>query len=190
MIRCLHLGARAVLWAALGIGSLSVARASTGLGEINPCHLLTTMEISAIVGQQVGAGKFVDGGETGEGAHTGTCLWLAPLPAGATPRRDKRMGGRGFVILNVQTWARGPGAARKFLNDFNEAFRQHDIDSRPVAVRVGADDAIWWGDGVAGRKGAVSFGISVAQMGDKATRRPRDEALARLLVKRLPAWRG
>jgi hypothetical protein len=188
--RCLRLDVRVALLAVLGMGSLSVASAATGRDDINPCRLLTTAEISAVVDRQVGPGRFFDGGQTGQGAHTATCLWLAPLPAGARPKPGQRLGGRGFIILNIQNWANGPSAARKFLDDFDTAFRQHDINSRPVAVDVGADDAIWWGDGVAGRKGAVSFGISVAQTGDRAARRPRDEALARLLVKRLPAWRG
>jgi hypothetical protein len=84
-------------------------------------------------------------------------------------------------------WPGGAGDAAKYLEDFQKAFQQHDIDSKPVAVQVGADDALWWGDGVAARKNGVSFGISVAQFGDKAARQPQAETLAKLVVKRLPA---
>jgi hypothetical protein len=40
---------------------------------------------------------------------------------------------------------------------------------------------------VAARKNGVSFGVSVAQFGDRDARRPQAESLARLVVKRLPA---
>jgi hypothetical protein len=84
-------------------------------------------------------------------------------------------------------WPGGPSDAQKFLDDFHRAFEQHGIESKPVAVNVGADDALWWGDGVAARKNGVSFGVSVAQFGDRAARQPQAESLAKLIVKRLPA---
>jgi len=46
--------------------------------------------------------------------------------------------------------------------------------------------SLWWGDGVAARKNGVSIGVSVAQFGDRAARRPQAESLAKLIVKRLP----
>jgi hypothetical protein len=181
----LNVGA-AILAAALGVALLWPAPASAAPDAIDPCTLLTSAEISAVVGRQVETGKALDNGVTRDGARSTTCLWSAPLAHGAEPDPHQRLGGRGFVILNVMKWPRGPSDARKFLDSFNEAFKKKDIASKPIAVNVGADDALWWGDGVAGRKGGVSFGISVAQMGDKAAREPRAESLARLLVKRLP----
>ncbi len=143
-----------------------------------------------MVGRPVEAGKPVDNGATHDGAYSTTCLWSSPLPAGAVPDPNARFGGRGFVVLNIQNWPRGSSDARKFLDSFYEAFKAKEITSKPITVKVGADDALWWGDGVAGRKNAVSFGISVAQLGAKETRQPRAESLARLLVKRLPSHPG
>ena len=175
---------------AVSLALFSAAPASAAPAAIDACTLLTAAEISAVVGRKVEAGKPFDNGETGDGAHSTTCLWAAPLPAGSQPDPGQRLGGRGFVVLNVQNWPHGASDARKFLDSFNQAFNTKEITSKPVAVKVGADDALWWGDGVAGRKNAVSFGISVAQLGDKATRQPRAESLARLLVKRLPNHPG
>jgi hypothetical protein len=134
----------------------------------------------------VDAGRPFDNGVTKRGAHSTTCIWAAPLPAGVESDPEKRLGGRGFAVLSVMNWP-GPAGAETFLSDFYKAFQQHDIDSKPVAVQVGADDALWWGDGVAARKGSVSFGISVAQFGARATRQPQAESLARLVARRLPA---
>jgi hypothetical protein len=154
---------------------------------IDACALLTPDEVSGVVGRGVESGQGFDDGITAEGAHSTTCIWAAPLAPGLQPDLTRRLGGRGFVELSVMNWPGGPDDARKFLDDFQKAFQQHDIDSSPVRVQVGADDALWWGDGVAARKDGVSFGISVAQFGDRATRQPQAESLARIIVKRLPA---
>jgi hypothetical protein len=154
---------------------------------IDACELLTPGEVSAIVGRNVETGKPFDNGITPQGARSTTCIWAAPLPSGVEPDPGQRLEGRGFVILSVMHWPGGPGDARKFLEDFNKAFLQHGIDSKPVPVHVGADESLWWGDGVAARKNGVSFGISVAQFGDRAARQPQAESLAKLIAKRLPA---
>lgn len=154
---------------------------------IDACALLTPDEVSGVVGRKVESGQGFDDGITALGSHSTTCIWAAPLAPGVQPDPTKRLGGRGFVELSVMNWPGGPNDARKFLDDFQKAFQQHDIDSSPVPVQVGADDALWWGDGVAARKNGVSFGISVAQFGDRATRQPQAESLARIIVKRLPA---
>jgi hypothetical protein len=178
-----------LLFAVAGLEVLLGLPALAAPNAIDPCPLLTVPELSAVVGRSMAAGKFFDNGVTRDGAHSSSCLWVAPLAAGAKPDPTQRLGGRGFVVLNVINWPKGPNDARKFLRSFDDAFHHKDITSRPVAVDVGADEAMWWGDGVAGRKGGVSFGISVAQLGDKSTRQPRAENLARLLVKRLPPAR-
>ena len=154
---------------------------------IDACALLTPDEVSAVVGKQVENGQPFDNGITPQGAHSTTCMWAAPLPPGVEPDPAKRLEGRGFVIVGVMNWPGGPSDARQFLDDFQKAFQQHDIDSKPVAVNVGADDALWWGDGVAARKNGISFGVSVAQFGDRATRQPQAESLAKLIVNRLPS---
>jgi len=161
--------------------------ATTPPAAIDACALLTSQEISAVVGKSVGTGQAYDDGITTQGAHSTTCVWAAPLPPGVAPDPAQRLEGRGFVVLNVMNWPAGSNGARQFLDDFQEAFRQHDIDSKPVSVNVGADDALWWGDGVAVRRNGFSFGISVAQFGDPAARKPQAEGLATLVVTRLPA---
>jgi hypothetical protein len=163
------------------------AAADAPPAAIDACALLTPDEVSAVVGKKVETGEPYDNGITPQGAHSTTCIWAAPLPAGVEPDPAQRLGGRGFVVLGIMNWPGGPNDARKFLEDFQEAFRQHDINSKPVSVEVGADESVWWGDGVAARKNSVSFGISVAQFGDRATRQPQAEGLARLIVKKLPA---
>jgi len=153
---------------------------------IDACALLTPGEVSAVVGKKVDSGEPFDDGITPQGAHSTTCIWAAPLATGVEPDPAQRLGGRGFVVLGVMSWPGGASDARKFLQDFQDAFREHGIDSKPVPVDVGADDSLWWGDGVAARRNGVSFGISVAQFGDHAARQPQAESLARLVVKRLP----
>jgi hypothetical protein len=154
---------------------------------IDACALLTPDQVSAVTGKSVELTQPFDNGITPQGAHSTTCIWASPLPAGAEPDPTKRLGGRGFVVISVMNWPGGPNDARKFLDDFNRAFQEHGIDSKPVAVNVGADDALWWGDGVAARKNGVSIGVSVAQFGDRAARQPQAESLARLILKKLPA---
>ena len=182
-----------VRWAAF---TVAVASASPTLGAtgtppaaIDACALLKPDEVSAVVGRKVETGQPFDDGITAQGAHSTTCIWAAPLLPGVQPDPTQRLGGRGFVVLGVMNWPGGPSDASKFLDEFQKAFRQHDIDSMPVPVQVGADDALWWGDGVAARKNGVSFGVSVAQFGDRAARQPQAESLARLVVNRLPSQR-
>lgn len=154
---------------------------------IDACSLLTPDQVAAVVGKSVEITQPFDNGITPQGAHSTTCIWAAPLPAGVEPDPTKRLGGRGFVVVSVMNWPGGPNDARKFLDDFNRAFVEHGIESKPVAVDVGADDALWWGDGVAARKNGVSVGVSVAQFGDRAARQPQAESLARLIIRKLPA---
>jgi hypothetical protein len=154
---------------------------------IDACALLTPGEVSSVVGKSVELTQPFDNGITPQGAHSTTCIWASPLPAGVEPDPTKRLEGRGFVVISVMNWPGGPSDARKFLDDFQRAFQEHGIESKPVAVNVGADDALWWGDGVAARKNGVSIGVSVAQFGDRAARQPQAESLAKLIVKRLPA---
>jgi hypothetical protein len=176
---------------ALGVAIFSISSALHAAdappAAIDACALLAPEEISAAVGKSVEAGKPFDNGITNQGAHSTTCIWAGPLPAGAEPDPNKRLGGRGFVVVSVMNWPGGPDDARKFLDDFQRAFQEHGIDSKPVAVDVGADDSLWWGDGVAARKNGISFGVSVAQFGDRASRQPQAESLASLIAKRLPA---
>jgi hypothetical protein len=161
------------------------AAAQAAPAPIDPCGLLTAAEVSAAVGQPVDPGRFADNGVTRDGARSTTCLWAVALPAGVAPDPTRSLGGRQFAILNVQAWPGGPSDARKFLDGFRAAFEHGDISSRPIDIDIGADEALWWGDGVAARRGGVSIGMSVASAGDRSLRRPKAESLARLVVRRL-----
>jgi hypothetical protein len=180
----------AILPAAFGAASVWAAPALAAAGDpaagIDACALLTPDEVSMVIGKRVEAGQAFDNGITNQGAHSTTCMWAAVAPPGFLPDPTLRQGGRGFVIVSLMNWPGGPSDARRFLEDFQKAFLEHGIDSKPVPVDVGADESLWWGDGVAARKNGVSIGVSVAQFGDRATRQPQAESLARLIVKRLP----
>lgn len=162
-------------------------RAATPPAAIDACALLTPEQVAAVVGKAVEITQPFDNGITPQGAHSTTCIWASPLPPGVEEDPTKRLGGRGFVVISVMNWPGGPSDARKFLDDFHRAFQEHGIESKPVAVNVGADDALWWGDGVAARKNGISIGVSVAQYGDRAARQPQAENLARLIIQKLPA---
>jgi hypothetical protein len=152
---------------------------------IDPCALLTAAEVAAAVGQPVEPGQRTDNGITRDGANSTTCLWQVALPAGIAPDPRRSLGGRSFAILNVMNWPDGPAGARKFVDGFRSAFAEDAISSKPVDLEIGADEALWWGDGVAARLNGVSIGMSVASAGDRAMRRPKAEGLARLIVRRL-----
>ena len=177
------------LQAAIGVALVPLLTGATAAppAGIDACALLKPDEIAAVVGEKVEAGPPMDNGITPDGAHSTTCIWAAPLAPGVFPNPALRLGGRGFVVVNIINWPGGARDAHKFLDGFQKAFREHDIKSKPVAVKVGADESLWWGDGVAARKKGISVGISVAQFGDRAARQGQAESLARLVVKRLPA---
>jgi hypothetical protein len=158
---------------------------------INACALLTDDEVSATVGAKVTPGQRRDDGEVGgkgdyapAGTYSSTCFWTFHVDGGVDDP-NLPMGGRRFAILNAMVWPAGGGDAAKFLQSFRDAFKEELIPSDPVAVDVG-DEGLWWGDGVAARKGDRSFGISVfLQNGDKASQRQMEEALARKIAGRL-----
>jgi len=152
---------------------------------IDACALLSRSEVTAVIRKPVESVQPFDNGVTNQGAYSTTCIWASPLPPGVAPDPNKRLGGRGFVVVSIMNWPGGSSDAAKFLADFYKAFEQHGIDSKPVPVEIGADDSLWWGDGVAARKNGVSVGVSVAQFGDRAARQPQSEALAMLIIKKL-----
>jgi hypothetical protein len=81
-------------------------------------------------------------------------------------------------------WPAGHGDAHRFLQSFWDAARHGDIDRTPVPLKI-ADESLWWGDGVAVRKGDVSFGISVHLPAQRPHERQMEEKLARKIVSRL-----
>lgn len=159
---------------------------------INACALLKDDEIAAVVGADVSPGQRRDDGEVGGkgdyapmGTYSSTCFWQFHADAANEEDPNLPMGGRRFAILNAMVWPAGGGDAARFLQSFRDAFKHEIIPSDPVPVDIG-DEGLWWGDGVAVRKGDRSFGISVfLQNGDKPAQRKMEETLARKIAERL-----
>ena len=157
---------------------------------INACALLSQAEVGAVVGKKMTEGARHDEGliednpYVTKGTYSSTCFWQV-TDADHTPDPSLPMQGASFVILNAMIWPDGPEGAHRFLEGFHEAFRTHEIDREPVAVDV-KDEALWWGDGVAGRKGNRSYGISVSvDSNNKDQEKEQEEALARKIAPRL-----
>jgi hypothetical protein len=158
---------------------------------INACALLSADEVSAVVGAKVSAGQRRDDGEVGGkseyapvGTYSSTCFWRFEADIGTEPDPQLPMGGMRFAILNAMVWPASTDAA-KFLQSFHDAFKEEIIPSEPIPVQIG-DEGMWWGDGVAVRKAAKTFGISVfLQNGDKPSQRKMEEALARKIEPRV-----
>ncbi|HEY0942219.1 MAG TPA: hypothetical protein VGE08_19160 [Steroidobacter sp.] len=142
------------------LSSVGVSAAGTAEQplEINACDLLTQAEISAAVGLPVGAGRRQDEGMSRDGQYSSSCIWM--IEPGKQPDRSAPARGRRFVIINAMQWPAGRDMARKFLQAFHDSAEQGILPNKPSPRKFG-DEALWWGDGLAVRRGDVSFGISV-----------------------------
>lgn len=160
---------------------------------INACALLSDEEVSAAVGAKVAPAERRDDGEVGgkgeyapPGTYSSTCFWRFANEAADLDDADLPMDGRRFAILNAMAWPKGGGYAAQFLKSFRDAFEHQIIPAAPIPLDGIGDEALWWGDGTAVRKGDTSFGVSVfLQNGDKASQRKMEEALARKVVGRI-----
>lgn len=151
--------------------------------EINACALLTSAEISAAVGLTVDDGRRQDEGMSRDGQYSSTCMWT--IEPGKVPDQTAPGRGRRFVILNAQRWPTGRDMAKKFLQAFHESADKGVIPNKPAPRKFG-DEALWWGDGLAVRRGDVSFGISVFMpKRDEARTSAMEEKLAPLVLHRL-----
>lgn len=148
---------------------------------VNACTFLLDSDVTTVLGLPVEPGARDDSGPVSSGpyaapgAYSSTCLWKV---------RGASLKEAGYAILNVVNWPTGPADAHKFLQSFWDAARNGDIDQQPVPLQI-ADESLWWGDGVAVRKGRVSFGISVHIPARRAQERGLEEDLARRIVARL-----
>ncbi len=89
------------------------------------------------------------------------------------------------MILNAQRWPAGRDMAKKFLQAFHESADKGVIANKPVPRKFG-DEALWWGDGLAVRRGDVSFGLSVFMpKRDEARTSAMEEKLAPHILRRL-----
>ncbi|MGH8444791.1 MAG: hypothetical protein ACREVL_05960 [Solimonas sp.] len=127
---------------------------------IDACALLDAAQIERVIRQAVEPGVRHDAGIESNGAWSSSCVWTLAAERGAPVNPAAPLGGRGFVILNAMRWPAGSGRSREFLESFREAALAGVIEHAP-APRPFGDEALWWGDGLAVRKGDVSFGLSV-----------------------------
>lgn len=144
---------------------------ATAKEPIDACSLLLDSEVRTSVDHDSQAGERDDQGEIEPGTYSSTCLWRL------------RAGG-GFVILNAMRFPAGGEGAQHYLQSFRDAARDGTIDGDPEPIDIG-DEALWWGDGVALRKGGTSVGISVHLPGERQKERPLEEYLAQTIATRL-----
>ncbi len=182
--------AMASLIVCLGAAAQAPSAGDAKNAPINACALLTAKEVSAVVGKKVSEGERRDDGNVTSGdyvtpgTYSSTCLWRVVTDGPAPNDPNLSLGGASYAILNAMQWPKGSGDAGKFLQSFRDAAKNHVIDMTPVPVQIG-DEALWWGDGVAVRKGDRSFGISVHLVGGRPLERGMEEALAKKIVPRL-----
>jgi hypothetical protein len=167
-----------------GAGAASAAHKAT---PIDACALLTPDEVSEVIGVKVDAGSRRDDGwvdnDTVHGAYSSTCFWRATADRNlADPSLS--MGGASYAILNVFSWPPGSQEAGSFLQKFRDAAESNLIPSKPVPLKI-ADEALWWGDGVAVKSGTVAFGISVHLVGGRPKERQMEETLGAKLAGRV-----
>jgi hypothetical protein len=150
---------------------------------IDACKLLTSDEIAAVTGKKVGAPIPKGAGSTAEDSYSSTCVWRIAGDSDQ-PTADVPLQGTNYAMLNAWSWLPGSDGPKRFLADFRDAAKKDLIDMVPVAVPVG-DEALYWGDGVAVRKGPVNFGISVHLQGGKPTEQTMETELAKKVLGRL-----
>ena len=151
---------------------------------INACSLLMTGELSSLLGMPVEAGVRQDAGLTSTGAYSSTCIWKVRNARLQLHDPNASLGGADFAILDVFSWSSRSGA-ETVLQSFRSAGQTHLIPMQPVTLDIG-DDSLWWGDGVAVRRGAVSFGVSVVlESADRDKRRMWEESLAKKILGRI-----
>ncbi len=159
---------------------------------INACALLSQEEVAAAVGAAVTKGERRDDGDVGgkggyapAGTYSSTCIWQFQLDTHFDADPNLPMGGKRFAILNAMVWPKTEDASG-FLQSFRDAFKQDIIPNDPIAIKSMGDEALWWGDGTAVRKGKISIGMSVfLQGGEKEDQRKMEEELARKILPRV-----
>lgn len=177
----------------LTVASMSARESNaqvSAVGHVDACALLTDAEVASTLKLSVMPADRRDDGNLDdrpgyEGSYSSTCVWRVKEDQNMDSV-DLPMAGMRFAILNAITWPKASGKAKNFLQSFHDAAEHEIIPSKPIPLEGIGEDALWWGDGVASRKGDVSFGISVfLQNGDKDTQRTMEEALARKIAGRL-----
>jgi hypothetical protein len=155
--------------------------------KTNACGLLAYRQVSELMKVHVSPGVRDDTGAlhgtTYEGSYSSTCVWRTAGNRGADDPGHP-LAGASFAILTVITWPPDSDGPTKFLQSFRDAAQSHIITTTPLPLQIG-DEAIWWGDGIAARKGNISFGISVHLPKGRIKERSMEEDLAGKIVARL-----
>jgi len=154
--------------------------------QINACALLLPAEIEQVIGHQVARGTRDDAVMTANGSYSSTCVWEVDPKSPGNPDPSAPMGGKRFVMLLALRWPSGSGLAHTFLDSFRKAAADGTIPGKPLSRNFG-DEALQWGDGLAVRKGDVSFGLSVflQRAGRPRASQRLEERLAPLILHRL-----
>jgi hypothetical protein len=173
-----------------GIGASHTIATENGIAapmpKLDACALLTAAEVANIVGGKVGDGVPNDSGTINDGAYSATCVWKLPTAGNVEIDPDVPLKNVSFAMLNAISWPAGSAGAKDYLESFRNAAHDKIIPADPVALKQLGDEALWWGDGVAVRKGNISYGISVRIVnGTPANVRAMAEALARKIVGRV-----
>lgn len=144
----------------MSTSSMALAVVAQPPAAIDACALLSTSTIAQVLNVSVEAGTPHDAGLESNGAYSSACVWSVVTPPGFHDNPNAPLGGRSFVIVNAWRWPHGSDGARNYLDEFRRASERGELDAAPTTRRMG-DEALWWGDGLAVRRGDVSFGISV-----------------------------
>jgi hypothetical protein len=174
----------------LGIVGAALSLQGAAGPPISACALLNDDEVAAVLGVRVNRGEPHDDGEVASseyaapGAYSSTCLWRVAGDGSPPSNPNLSLASASYAILNAMQWSGGRVQAESFLQSFRDAAKEGIIDQAPVPLKI-ADDALWWGDGVAARKGDRSFGISVHLAGAHDKERQMEEALAKKIASRL-----
>ena len=158
----------------------AIAATVSQSSHMNACDFLTVRHITAVIQMKVDPGRRHDTGRlnTGiySGAYSSTCVWRASADRNAHDP-NLPLGGANFVILVVIVWPQNSNGPAHFLQTFRDAAQDRTIARTPVPLRIG-DEALWWGDGVAARRGNFAFGISVHLLQKQSQQRRMEEQLA------------
>jgi hypothetical protein len=169
--------------AAIALSSTGVAHAAQA-ALLDACSLLSSAEIFSVLKLPVETGTRADAGFESDGSYSSSCIWTVATEKQPALDPTAPMGGKRFVILNAIRWPAGSDRAGAYLEAFREASRKGDIDHTPQPKRFG-DEALWWGDGLAVRRGDVGFGISVFVAEKPEVLESFEEALAPLVLRHL-----
>lgn len=180
-----------VIATACVIATIAGAAAATGAPElrgtpqVDACSLLDSTEISEVLGLPVDVGAPGESGYESDGSYSSACVWTIDTGESARFNPSAPLGGRSFAILHVMKWPDGSEQSAQYLQAFREAALHGEIPSEPVPRELG-DEALWWGDGLAVRRGDTSFGLSVFLPGMESTPPGEfEERLAPLVLRRL-----